>query len=306
MEIPLRFIPTGDAHVIPTGGVMKILLSLFAIFLSVSFFPTLSFCDQYVIYFIEGHYEKTDSNPLDDKYCALVNVYVATPYAGSCGEKIAILKSDNSTTGAFELQLMGSVRGSTLPNPYWYYKDEDGKAVFIDGKLQQVFENFSKMKLKKIGLGGLRPLVDLFKDDKEWPIVSAGIYSFDVKDTSRWGGRYSRALKVNHGLFVPTVNNNPNQSYKRKANGIWIHRGRKNAPNRDSEGCLTIHPDSWDTFQLFFPSQNVWEDTASVGTVYVVRSNIATEICNSSSGAVHRINTPSVNGINAPQDLSIQ
>ena len=273
---------------------MKILLSLLTIFLLIFLSPSNSFCDQYVIYFIEGYYEKKDISPLDDKYCTLVNVYIAKPYyAGSGDEKITILHNDNSTTGAFELQQKGSsVRGSTLPNPYWYYKDESGKAIFVDGKLQEVFDNFSKMKLEEIGLEGLRPLVDLFQDDKKWPIVAAGIYSFDVIDTTKWNGSYNRALKINKGYFVPTVNKNPNRSNERKANKIWIHRGRRNGPNRDSEGCLTIHPDDWETFQSYFPSQHEWESTASVGIVYIIRSNEIVEICNGSSGAVNVLNVP--------------
>ena len=217
---------------------MKILLSLLTIFLLIFLSPSNSFCDQYVIYFIEGYYEKKDISPLDDKYCTLVNVYIAKPYyAGSGDEKITILHNDNSTTGAFELQQIGegsSVRGSTLPNPYWYYKDKSGKSIF--------------------------------QDDKKWPIVAAGIYSFDVIDTTKWNGSYNRALKINKGYFVPTVNKNPNRSNERKANKIWIHRGRRNGPNRDSEGCLTIHPDDWDTFQSYFPSQHEWESTGLVLT----------------------------------------
>ena len=105
--------------------------------------------------FYEGHFEQ---GPTDEasKYSALVSVWRCSP----------------------GFQELGQFRGSTLPNPYWVYKDAIGKPFDIDGRLHDVFQHLDAWDLESIGLGGIRPLVQIFRETRSTRSFSpAGLIS---------------------------------------------------------------------------------------------------------------------------------
>ena len=53
--------------------------------------------------------------------------------------------------------------------------------------------------------------------------------------------------------------------------GINIHRGRRSRDYKDSEGCLTIHPDDWGCFIRIFPCIKEWNNQGHEGIVEVIR-----------------------------------
>lgn len=130
------------------------------------------------------------------------------------------------------------------------------------------------------------------------PIIPSGTYQFSVglhkKGNSIHGQPYALRLlggpidapydatNINYvqkwsvGGFLTTLNKNYSTkgSHKGKylANGINVHDGRKNAKGhryRDSEGCITIHPDHWKKFIGLFPKPGDWK---GVGELVLVRN----------------------------------
>src|SRR5262245_21771513 len=95
--------------------------------------PILAEGSHIFIQFTEGYYQD-DAGQEGSKYSAHVSVWQCEPF-----------------------KKLGYFRGSTLPNPYWVYKDSNGKPFDIDGQLHDVFNNLDKSDLDSLGLGGLRP-----------------------------------------------------------------------------------------------------------------------------------------------------
>jgi hypothetical protein len=139
-----------------------------------------------VVTFDEGHFSKP-TNPEGRKYSALVSVWRCNP----------------------GLEVLGTFRGSTLPSPYWVYRDVDGNPIDIDGRLHDVFVKLAAQDLESVGLHGLRPLLSLFREDNKYPIVASGSFSFKLVRHVKYS---PRALLVGDGDFVPTLNQNPNQA----------------------------------------------------------------------------------------------
>lgn len=192
--------------------------------------------DRIMVTFYEGHFQQASTDS-ESKYSALVSVWRCNP----------------------DFQELSRFRGSTLPNPYWIYKDAVGKPFDIDGQLHDVFSRLDASNLEAIGLDGLRPLVKVFQEDKRYPIVKSGRYDFtvvDLRNTSH--GRYE---SQEEDLFQPLIRT----QIVYKANGILIHRGRHTGVNRDSEGCLTIDPNDWVRFIRLFP------DPGYSGAIEVIR-----------------------------------
>lgn len=165
---------------------------------------------------------------------------------------------------------LGRFKGSTLPNPYWYYKDSNGNALWKDGKIQPLFEllryEAKDVDLSYWGLQSIEPILHLFNE--EWPIIISGEYSINVLYSSKLG----KALIVNNGKKVRTENPNYNKHYSYEADGIWVHKGISySSGNKGSEGCLTIHPDDWKNFITKFPSKSEWETEGAVGMLWIFR-----------------------------------
>jgi hypothetical protein len=76
-----------------------------------------------------------------------------------------------------------------------------------------------------------------------------------------------------NGVWVATINENKQHSMKKIAAGINIHDGRRSKDYRDSEGCLTIHPDDWDRFIHKLPNIVSWMDEGHKGEVIVFRKH---------------------------------
>lgn len=78
------------------------------------------------------------------------------------------------------------------------------------------------------------------------------------------------------GGYVTSINRNKEHDFARVATGINIHDGRRSLDIRDSEGCLTIHPDDWETFYKALPAPNEWYLKEHRGIVEVkrLRSNL--------------------------------
>ena len=77
-------------------------------------------------------------------------------------------------------------------------------------------------------------------------------------------------LKI-EGNWISTINKNRNQKMNYITEGINIHRGRRSRDYKDSEGCLTIHPDDWGCFIRIFPCIKEWNNQGHEGIVEVIR-----------------------------------
>jgi hypothetical protein len=77
------------------------------------------------------------------------------------------------------------------------------------------------------------------------------------------------------GGFIATLNANRVHSGKKVAKGINIHDGRIGKASgkwyRDSEGCLTIHPEDWEVFHTSLPSIAEWKAAPHIGVVRIAR-----------------------------------
>jgi hypothetical protein len=192
--------------------------------------PPTNASDIYSVVFSEGYYPNNGT--------------------GNFGAIVIVRKSQCRNCAGEEL---GRYRGSTLPNPYWYYKDSKGNALWKDGEIQSLFEALRKdaqgINLSYWGLESFEPILNLFKE--ELPVVSSGEYSTNVKNSQKLG----KALIVNNGSKIRTENPNPTKHYYYEADGIWVHKGiLYPSGNKGSEGCITIHPKHWESFIAKFPS----------------------------------------------------
>ena len=118
----------------------------------------------------------------------------------------------------------------------------------------------------------MKPILEVYNEDKKWPIIASGEYTFDVDHLMSWTSQ-PKALIINGGAFVTTVNPNPNQNNQYKADKIWIHTGTREGVNRGSEGCLTINPDKWQSFIDLFPSRDEWVRGHYSGKLLLLRGH---------------------------------
>lgn len=88
------------------------------------------------------------------------------------------------------------------------------------------------------------------------------------------GGRRIRpasCARLLDGGAIRTLNPNAAHDGAHMAAGINIHDGRRTLDYRDSEGCLTIHPDDWGKFYMKLPSPDEWRAQGHTGIVTIRR-----------------------------------
>lgn len=119
-----------------------------------------------------------------------------------------------------------------------YFKKEVDK--LYKAKVE-VYKNNKLLRTNKVIRGSTLPNRFLYYVDKNRPIVESGEYRFDVERSDNLG----KALRLNGGRYVETLNPNPSKHNRNLANGIWVHCGRKKGPVKGSKGCLTIDPKNW-------------------------------------------------------------
>jgi len=130
-----------------------------------------------------------------------------------------------------------------------------------------VYKNSKRLRTNEEIKGSTLPNRFLYYVDKNRPIVEPGEYKFDVERSSKLG----KALRLNGGKYVGTINPNPNKHNQYLADGIWIHSGRKKGPVKGSEGCLTINPGNWNEFMKLFPGPENWKKNGCKGKIVIKR-----------------------------------
>jgi len=145
-----------------------------------------------------------------------------------------------------------------------YYKKKEYK--LYEARVT-VYQNNKKLRTNEELRGSTLPNRFLYYVDKNRPIVEPGEYRFDVERSSRFG----KALRLNGGKYVETMNPNPCKHNQYIADGIWVHSGRKAGPVKGSIGCLTIDPNNWDEFIKLFPSAGDWKKEGFQGKIVIKR-----------------------------------
>ena len=130
-----------------------------------------------------------------------------------------------------------------------------------------VYMNGKKLTTKREIKGSTLPNRFIYCVDKNRPVVATGEHRFDVSACDRFG----KALLLNHGGYVQTLNPNPTKHGDHLATGIWIHSGRSSGPVKGSHGCLTIAPKHWKAFIALFPGPKEWKDTNCKGKIAITR-----------------------------------
>ena len=147
-----------------------------------------------------------------------------------------------------------------------YYKKKENK--LYEAKVT-VYQNDKRLRTNAEIIGSTLPNRFLYYVDKNRPVVEPGEYRFDVERSSKFG----KALRLNGGRYVETMNPNPNKHNQYLADGIWVHSGRKKGPVKGSKGCLTINPKNWNEFIKLFPSVKDWKKFGFQGKILIRRSS---------------------------------
>ncbi len=197
-----------------------------------------------------------------------------------------------------------NLRGSSLPDAWAFYKrwnvelkktfpptDADVVTVFKDLEQQTTALRQARTKVGGTMLADLADILDVLN---RVPVLGGGKYRFamgihqggksihgkpyvprllggtkdkpfDPEDSS------SKASTV--GGHIRTLNKNNAQHQAFVATGINVHDGRRSEDYKDSEGCLTIRPQDWNTFYRSLPSPDDWEKGGHVGVVHIRRGS---------------------------------
>ena len=147
-----------------------------------------------------------------------------------------------------------------------YYKKKENK--LYEARVT-VYRNDKKLRTNEEVRGSTLPNRFLYYVDKNRPIVEPGEYRFDVERSSKFG----KALRLNGGRHVETMNPNPNKHNQYLADGIWVHCGRKKGPVKGSKGCLTIDPKNWNEFIKLFPSVKDWKKFGFQGKILIKKGS---------------------------------
>lgn len=200
--------------------------------------------------------------------------------------------------------LAQNLRGSSLPDAWAFYKrwnvelkrtlpptDADVVTVFKDLEQQTTALREARTKVGSTMLADLADILDVLN---RVPVLGGGKYPFAMGihqgGKSIHGKPYvprllggtkdkpfdpvdslSKASTV--GGHIRTLNKNNAQHQALVAAGINVHDGRKSEDYKDSEGCLTIRPQDWNTFYQSLPSPDDWKKGGHVGVVHIRRGS---------------------------------
>ncbi len=236
----------------------------------------------YTIIFSEGH---KDFNP-DLPYSDLNNKYLAN---------VQIYKDEELLTD--------SIRGSTLSDSIFYYQmwhKNNRITPPTDNDILEIFKVWGD-KAKSIPQHGnigkfLQNMHDIISHITSIPVLWSGKYKFEIglhkggnffhgqpyvpRIKGTWNKsqpyKYStdtddESLMQLNGIWLATINANSAQEMLKVASGINIHDGRRSKDYKDSEGCLTIHPDDWNEFIGALPDIETWKASSHEGVVKIYR-----------------------------------
>lgn len=164
----------------------------------------------------------------------------------------------------FKLDASGEMKCYSVVFKEGYYEQEEGR---LYGANVEVYKSNRKLKTKEEIRGSTLPNRFLYYIDKNLPIIASGEYRFDVESSHKFG----KALRLNEGGCIDTINPNPNNHDQYLANGIWVHKGRRKDPIRGSKGCITIDPKNWDEFIRLFPDAEDWKKKNYQGKIIITR-----------------------------------
>lgn len=258
--------------------------AIISIFL-ILFFSVNTYASQYRIEFKEGEYLFDYSLPRED----LNNKYLA---------KVQLYKDG--------VMILDNIRGSTLSDSIFYYQmwhDGIKDRSPTDKDIQDIFASWDS---QVEGISTDSNIANLLKDMNKIirffasvPVVWSGRYKFIIglhkngnsvhghPYVPRLHGTWDKENPYNatsnnntddtlsqlNGVWIATINENKRHSMKKIAAGINIHDGRRSRDYRDSEGCLTIHPDDWNTFIHNLPDIESWKNKGHSGEVIVYRTH---------------------------------
>ncbi len=250
--------------------------------LPVALLPT-AHAATYEIVFEEGAFQYDSDSPAENQD----NKYLA---------RVTVIKDGQI--------LAKNIRGSTLPDAWAFYKhwNVDLKKTLppTDTDVLTVFKDFEKqttsLRESKARVGGtmLADLADILDVLNRVPVLSGGKYPFVMgihqggksvhgkpyvprllggtkERPYSAGDSSSRASAV--GGYIKTLNKNNAQHQAFIATGINVHDGRKSEDYKDSEGCLTIRPQDWNTFYRALPTPGEWKKGRHIGVVHIRRGS---------------------------------
>lgn len=235
----------------------------------------------YEIIFKEGAFKFDAAKPaagVDNKYLASVSI-----------------KKDGKV-------LVNGLRGSTLPDAWIFYQrwnvELKKTSTPSDADIVAMFDYFEKQTADlrksnaKLGATSLADFAEILDVLNRIPAIKSGTYSFVMgvhkKGESVHGKPHVPRLlggsldapydaaapnspQTTIGGFIRTLNKNNAQNQKKVAAGINVHDGRRSKDYKDSEGCLTIRPEDWETFYRALPSPKEWAEGKHVGIVALSR-----------------------------------
>lgn len=198
--------------------------------------------------------------------------------------------------------LVKDLRGSTLPDAWAFYRrwnvELKHSAPPNDADVVSIFEQFAEQTAQlrasraKLGATALADLADILDVLNRIPVLQSGTYPFVMgihkSGRSPYGKPYvprllggtadspydpaaSKGVSSTAGGFIRTLNKNNAQGQRKIANGVNVHNGRSSQDYKDSEGCLTIHPQDWRSFYTVLPSPEDWAKQRHTGAVSVHR-----------------------------------
>ena len=165
---------------------------------------------------------------------------------------------------AFELNAFAGMKSYLVAFEEEFYKDNQLYQARV-----MVYLNNKRLGTEKEIRGSTLPNRFLYYMDKNRPVVASGEHRFDIVSCAKFG----KALRLNHGGYVQTMNPNPIKHGDRLATGIWIHKGKSSGPVKGSHGCLTIAPQNWKEFIKLFPGPKEWKKMNYQGKTTIIRNS---------------------------------
>jgi len=267
----------GVSQMLAAGRVMSVVI------FSLLLLPVKGLAANYEIVVQEGAYQYNKDLPMTDNN----NKYLA---------KVTIKKNG--------LVVVTDIRASTLPDAAFFYHSwhsEKKAKPPTDNDVEQIFK---KLKNDRAALeaawndsnsfiANLIAFTQILEVLNAVPVIWSGKYEF-VTGLHKGGksvhgkpfavrtiggstiakaydGRTASPKPELVGGFLATINENAAQGMRKVANGINIHDGRISKDYKDSEGCITIHPDHWNRFHNALPKPGDWTSSQHVGKLSVSR-----------------------------------
>ena len=271
---------------------------------------------EYKVVFTEGAYNFDSNLQLDDlnnKYLATIEVFIDGKSTDSDIRGSTISDSifyyqmwnvDGRSVPPNDDDIVDIFSNWEQKTQRWNVKSKCGQHP--DEDIVNIFSNWGQKNIIIPHNGILNDFLSSMRGVIDYmvyvPVIWSGKYRFEIgqhkngnsihgqpyvlklKGTRYENQPYNAKDKINEkdllkkeGTWISTINKNRAQNMNCITSGINIHRGRRSKDYKDSEGCLTIHPDDWGCFIRIFPCIKDWKIRGHEGIVEVIRSNTAIE-----------------------------